>query len=198
MSKYYKNDKDNDDIELVVELHYNILYLYGEINTKSAFKFNKIIQEENQKIKDIKNPFIDIITYKPLYVFIKSTGGFVASAYSIIDTILTSKIPIYTVIDGYAASSATLISIVGKKRYIKPNASMLIHQVNGGISGSFQAIHDYSENLEQIMEKNKELYTKYTKMNITELENRLACDKTISAKDCITLGLVDEFYKGEL
>ena len=40
------------------------------------------------------------------------------------------SISIYTVIEGYTASAGTLISVYGRKRFIRKNTYMLIHQLS--------------------------------------------------------------------
>ena len=80
--------------------------------------------------------------YDDIFLHIQSYGGNVHDALSSVDTILNSEIPITTIIEGYAASAATLISIVGDYRYIFKNAYMLVHQLSSEFFGKKCDIDD--------------------------------------------------------
>jgi ATP-dependent Clp protease protease subunit len=188
--------EEEEDIH--VDLNHNILYISGEINDSTAFQVNKIINNENQKLKQLclQNPFIDQISCKPLYLFITSSGGYFTAAMNIVDCIESSNIPIHTVVEGYAYSSATIISVAGKKRYIKKHACMLIHQLKGGVNGTYRLIKDYSSSLDKDMQVLKEFYLEKTKMTLQQLEDYLCHDKYLMPKECIELGIIDEIYDG--
>ena len=65
----------------------------------------------------------------PIKLFVCIDGGEVGAAMVIIDISRTSKVPIWTIVEGEAMSAATLISISGHKRLMSQNAHMLIHQI---------------------------------------------------------------------
>ena len=48
------------------------------------------------------------------------------NTFYITDLIEKMETPVNTYVDGYAASAASLISVVGKKRYMTQNSLMLI------------------------------------------------------------------------
>ena len=57
-------------------------------------------------------------------------------------TIKNLKIPVISIIEGGAASSATMISVVCSHRIIYKNSYMLIHQLSSGVVGKYQDIED--------------------------------------------------------
>ena len=67
-----------------------------------------------------------IAIFIPIKLHLNSPGGEVKDAFVIVDIILKSEVPIYTIIEGESASAATLISVIGHKRYITENSNMLI------------------------------------------------------------------------
>jgi ATP-dependent protease ClpP protease subunit len=180
-----------------VEIQGNHIYFYSTVNSNSVYKLNKIIQDECRKLEDLKakNPLIKNLVYNPLYLFIQSYGGSLLPAFSAIDTIMNSTIPIYTVVDGYAASAGTLISIVGRKRFIKPNAYMLIHQITSSTSGKMNEIIDDFENCNLHMQHIKKIYIDNTRISPDEIDNILLHDKWWPAQKCIDYGLVDKYYQ---
>ena len=71
----------------------------------------------NKKINELNKILLkQSIDYdiKPIniYLHINSFGGSLFAAFSTIDTIINSQIPIISIVEGAAASAATLISIV--------------------------------------------------------------------------------------
>jgi ATP-dependent protease ClpP protease subunit len=48
-----------------------------------------------------------------IYLYINSYGGSVFAGFSAVDYIKNSEVPVTTIIDGCAASAATMMSVVG-------------------------------------------------------------------------------------
>jgi ATP-dependent protease ClpP protease subunit len=195
-----KKLKENDDVvkkddstNIINEA--NRIYFKGLITDDKIENLIEIINKKNKIISDFRNnTMISDIVPKPLYLHITSYGGNLLATFRAIDAIKRSKIPIYTIVDGYAASGATLMSIVGKKRFMTPNSYMLIHQLSSGSVGKFWEIKDDFENCESWMNDIYDLYIKHTKMNLDDLKKYLAHDKWWKADQCVECGLVDEIY----
>lgn len=64
---------------------------------------------------------------KPILLYINSLGGSVPDGYALIDAIMTSKTPVYTINQGYCYSMGFLIFLAGNKRYSMPNSTYLMH-----------------------------------------------------------------------
>jgi ATP-dependent Clp protease protease subunit len=130
----------------------------------------------------------------PIYLHIYSNGGYIHAAFSTIDVINSSKVPVYSIIEGATASAGTLISIVCKKRYIRPTAYMLIHQLTSEIWGKMDAIIDEYKNLSQLMKRITDIYSEYSSLTTNKLNKLLKHDLWLDAKKSIKYGLVDELY----
>lgn len=190
----YKNtaeDEDSDDLEdtyLYVEK--NNIYFYSEIHSDSILK----LRIEMKKLIDKHLIFSVLYECEPLPIklHINSVGGEVKDAMVIVDLIKTSKVPIHTIIEGEAASAATLISVVGKKRFIHKNANMLIHQISSGFWGKMMEIEDEIKNLNLYMDKLILIYKNNTNLEEKKLNKMLKKDILWSSKTCLKFGLVDE------
>ena len=170
----------------------NNVYFYSEVDRSSGFQLMNCLREaEKYCLKLCYETNIESI---PIYLHISSYGGCVDTALNIIDHICSCKYPVYTIIEGYTASSGTLISVVGKKRFIRPNASMLIHQISSGFWGKMIEIEDQIENLKQATLKIKRIYRKNTKIPKKQLVKLLKHDLMLTSSKCIELGLVDEIW----
>jgi ATP-dependent Clp endopeptidase proteolytic subunit ClpP len=183
--------KNNDDVK--IERDNNHIYFYSEVNRETIYDLCTLIKEaEEESI---------LISYKlnlneiPIYIHISSFGGSVFAAFNAIDIINSCRVPVYTIIDGATASAGTLISIVGKKRFIRPNAHMLIHQLSSGCWGKMSEIEDEYNNLKNLMERIKKFYVDNATIPKKELTNLLNHDLWLDSTKCINYGLVDELWE---
>ena len=197
-----KSGEDNNENSLcsedVVEVVDNHIYFYCDVNTKNILELNKAILKLNKTLVSLKNStnieygvnMNDLV----IYLHINSLGGYVTDAFSGVDTIISSKIPIYSIIEGYAASAATFLSVVCSKRYITKHSSVLIHQLSGGYWGTYQQMTDDMKNSTYLQKKIMSLYMDYTKgkMKKDKLEELLKRDIMLNFKKCKKLGLVDD------
>ena len=127
----------------------------------------------------------------PLYLHINSFGGCIFSAFNVIDYIEALQVPVYTIVEGATASAGTLISVCGSKRFIRPNAHMLIHQLSSGCWGKMCEIEDEYSNLKDLMVKIKRLYKEKTSIPSKEIKRLLKHDLWLSSDLCVEYGLVD-------
>ena len=188
--------EDNDTTELN-ENNINEYYLYNDITMKSIQGLLKFIKNAEKRWNLFLLETYDLVEKvepKPLKIFINSNGGEFFAAIPIIDAIKNSKIPIHTFVEGIAASAASLISVVGHRRFITKNSFMLIHELRGGIHGTYSNITDEKENCDKIMSLIKNTYIEKSnnKLKINILENILKRDIILSADECLNYGLVDE------
>jgi len=187
------DDDDDSEVEITsdeVTVIDNHIYFYCEVSKASALKFNiefKKLIKRNRLIgieNDIDSP--------PIKIYINSVGGEVMSALSIVETIRKSPIEVWTIVDGEAASAATLISCMGHKRFINKNAIMLIHQLRTEFWGKADEFEEEVKNNKKIMKIIRTIYLDKTTMNKEELDSILKKDSYMISKKCFKLGLVDE------
>ena len=120
-----------------------------------------------------------------------------SQALSSIDTIINSEFPVVSIIEGAAASAATLMSVVCHERVIRPNAHMLIHQMSSGFWGKMEEIKDEYINLKKLTKKLKKIYKEHTKLSNKsadgdiKLNDILKRDLWWDSDECIKYGLVD-------
>lgn len=180
--------KGKDDI--LINTINNDIYFYSPITKSSCFELEKNLLNLNYKSQMLKNKYD--IDPGPINLHIQSNGGSLFHSIYIVDLIKNIETPVYTYIDGFAASAATLISVVGKKRYMSENSLMLIHQLSGGVSGKFFEIKDENENLDGLMNFIIKTYLKNTKMEEENLREILKRDIWLNSSYCLQNGLVDE------
>ena len=173
-----------------IERDANHIYFYSEVNRDSIYELASLINEveEENKALSFKLKIDDI----PIYLHINSYGGCVFSAFNIIDVIQGCSIPIYSIIEGCAASAATLMSVVCDKKYIRKNAYMLIHQLSSGCWGKMCEIEDEVQNLTDFMDRIKKIYTEHTSIPKKELTELLKHDLWLNSDKCLKYELAEE------
>ena len=187
-----EDDADDEADEIKIYRELNHIYFYSEIDRNTVSKLNILLREaEEYCIITALKLRIDFV---PIYLHIYSNGGYIYAAFSTIDVINSSKVPVYSIIEGATASAGTLISIVCKKRYIRPTAYMLIHQLTSEIWGKMDAIIDEYKNLSQLMKRITDIYSEYSSLTTNKLNKLLKHDLWLDAKKSIKYGLVDELY----
>ena len=174
----------------IVEVSHNRIYFYSGVTRPKILKLNKSIFNMNVSMLAKTGP----LEYEPppIKLHINSYGGSVFAGLSAVDYIINSKVPVHSIIDGCAASAATLMSCVAERRYMHKNACMLVHQLSGLMWGKFQDMQDDMQNSEMLMEKIKNIYRQYTKIPKKEMDNILKHDLWWEAEKCLEYGLVDE------
>lgn len=172
----------------------NHIYFYCDVTQKSCLDLVKAIRKiDTQSCIDA---CVDRRTPAAIELHIHSYGGSVYSALAVIDTILQCRSPVYTHIEGGAASAGTLISMVGDRRFMGANSFALIHQLSSVCWGKYEEMKDDMRNADQLMAHIVALYVKHTKMPQAELAEILKKDLWFNADKCLEIGLVDEILEG--
>jgi ATP-dependent protease ClpP protease subunit len=174
----------------------NHIYFYTDVNPESCLDLNRKITALN---KELLKYAIDYDCEPPnIYLHINSYGGCLFSALSVVDTIKNSRVPIVSIVEGNAASAATMISMVCNKRYITPNSFMLIHQLSSACSGNFEALKDEFLSDTKLMELIYKLYRENTTMSEKEIKTVLKRDIWWTSAECIKAGLVDGLWDSNI
>lgn len=186
-SSLYNNANQQEENIRTVD---NNIFFYSDVSSSAASELNRLLSEVEVRLLNIKNNLGD--DYSPsIKLRINSGGGSLMDGLAIIDRIRTLRVPVNTYVDGGAASAATLISIVGKKRYIGKNSFMLIHQLSSAYFGTFQQLEDEHNNSKRLMVTIKDIYKEYTRIPMKKLDEILRHDIWFTAKECLEYGLVD-------
>ena len=183
---------DEDD-NLDVERDDNHIYFYTEVNKSSILELNKtlkLVGSENlhtANVLEIPTPDIKL--------HINSPGGSLFDGLAAVDYVRRSKVPVHSIVEGMAASAATLISVMAHKRSINKHSYMLIHQLSAGAIGKFEELMDDMENNKALMEAIKKIYLERTKIPAKMLKEILKKDLYFDANQCLKYGLVDDIIE---
>ncbi len=133
---------------------------------------------------------------KDISLYINSPGGSVTSAMAIYDTMNHIKAEVSTICVGIAASAAAVLLSSGTKgkRFILPNAEVMIHQVMGGMEGQASEIEIHAKHILKTKENLNKILAKNTGKTASEIEKDSDRDKYMSAQEAKAYGLVDDIY----
>ena len=201
--KRFRNDAPNYQNTLVIssideskqvdnssENFNNNYYFYSEVDSNSACRLAKEFGTINYGIDGYKQAFDFDSGHINLHI--QSQGGDMFAGLGIVDIVLASKYPVYSYIEGCAASAATLFSVAAKKRFIGKNSFVLIHQMSTWYGGPLDKMVEHVDNCNKFMEIIKSIYMQYTKLPEETLDTLLSKDLWLSSKECLEYGVVDE------
>ncbi len=131
---------------------------------------------------------------KDISIYINSPGGVVTSALSILDTMRYIKCDVSTLCIGQACSAGSLLLCSGTKgkRFILPNARVMIHQPSGGAQGQATDIEIHAREILNIRERLNAIYAGNTGKDIEVINNAMERDRFMSAEESLDFGLVDK------
>ena len=178
---------DNNQVSIVN----NRIYFYSEVSRPKCLELNKSIIDLSNGLKN-RSQNLGMDSSGNIYLHINSYGGSVFAGLSSVDYIQKSEVPVVSVIDGCAASAATMMSVVASRRLMHRHAYMLIHQLSSGLWGKYEELKDDMENCNSFMQVIKDIYEEHTEIPKKELTKILKHDLWWDAETCLKYGLIDE------
>lgn len=134
---------------------------------------------------------------KDISLYINSPGGHVTAGLAILDTMNFIKPDVSTICVGIAASmGAVLLSAGAKgKRFVLPNAEVMIHQPMGGTEGQASDIAISAKHILKTKDSLNKILSKNTGQPISQIEKDVDRDYYMSAEEAKKYGLIDDIIK---
>jgi len=164
-------------------LENRVLFLGGEINHISASRIimQMLYLQSVKKDSDIN-------------LYINSPGGVVDDTLAIYDIMrfLTCDVATYCI--GRAESGGAVIFMAGKKgkRFILPNAKVMIHQPFGGVYGQAADIEIQAEEILKTKDTLIRVMAKCTGQTFERVREDSERDRFFEAKEAVAYGICDE------
>ena len=163
-----------------------IIFINGEINNDmSQIVISQLLYLESEN-KD-----------KDITMYINSPGGAVTDTFAILDVMNTIKPDVSTVCIGEACSGGSVLLAGGTKgkRFILPNAEVMIHQPLGGAQGQATDIEIRANHINRTKKKLVELYSKWTGKSTKIIAQTIERDAWFTAEEAVKFGLVDKIVE---
>ena len=131
---------------------------------------------------------------KDIHLYVNSPGGSVTSGLAIYDTMNHVKPDVRTICVGMAASMGAVILSAGAKgkRFILPNAEVMIHQPLGGAEGQASDIEINARHIIRSRETLNKMLAKNTGQPLSKIEKDADRNFYMSATEAKKYGLIDE------
>lgn len=175
-----------DELFYLRDLQQRKLFLNTDIDQFSVEDVVKHIMQFNKEDKNI-----NVEERKPIILYITSNGGEVDAGFELIDIILSSKTPVYTVNLGYQYSMGFLIGLAGFKRFATRNAKFLMHDGSNFVFGSGAKVQDQMEFQRRVETRVKEYILSRSKLTSEEYDDKLRVEWYLFADEAKEKGFTD-------
>ena len=133
-----ENDRATvEELLYVKDIQQRKFFLTTEIAQETVADIVRHIMQINKEDKGI--PYEQ---RQSILIYVASNGGEVDSGFELIDVILSSKTPVYTINMGYQYSMGFLIGLAGHKRFAAKNAKFLMHDGSNFVYGNSSKVQD--------------------------------------------------------
>jgi len=130
---------------------------------------------------------------KDISIYINSPGGSVTAGMAIYDTMQFIKPDVSTLCIGQAASMGAFLLAAGHsgKRFVLPNARVMIHQPSAGFQGQATDIDIHAREILSIKDRMNRLMAEHCGQTVEKVKNDTERDRFLNAEDALDYGLVD-------
>lgn len=174
------------DMFYLKDLKQRKLFLNDEINSFTVEDAVKHIMQINRE--DVGKPYEE---RTPILVYVNSNGGSVDAGFQLIDVILSSKTPVYTINTGYQYSMGFLIGLSGHKRFATLNAKYLMHDGTNFILNSGSKARDQMAFQDRVEDRIKQYVLSRSKVTSEEYDAKMRIEWYMFADEAKKEGFVD-------
>ena len=130
---------------------------------------------------------------KDIQLYINSPGGVITAGMAIYDTMQYVSCDVSTICIGQACSmGAFLLSSGAKgKRFVLPNAEVMIHQPLGGARGQATDIQIQAKHIQMMKNRLNGLMAAQTGQTVEQIEKDTDRDNFMTANEAVAYGLAD-------
>lgn len=168
------------DLELYDEIGESTDWWTGKTSGISAESITQFLKE-NQDVDTVN-------------LHINSNGGLVFEGITIHNILKGSDKTVNVIIDGLAASIASVIAMCGDTVKMYPTSQMMIHNCWTYGCGNANDFRKLADQMDKIMDSSRIAYLSKAKDKLTEekLNELLDNESYLTAQECFDLGLCDE------
>jgi ATP-dependent Clp protease, protease subunit len=128
-----------------------------------------------------------------IWLYVNSPGGSAYAGMAIYDTMQYVKADVATVCLGMGMSAAAMILAGGApgKRYVLPNAKVMIHQGSGGFRGSPADIQIAAREILAMTRRMAEIISAHSGQPVEQVMKDIDRDRFMTPQEAVDYGLVD-------
>ena len=161
------------------------LYIYGDI-VSEGWRWGDDEVSSHVILEHLQNENIEFID-----VFINSYGGEVFEGLTIYSILKRHKAKVNVVVDGIAASIASVIALAGDSLTLYRHSMMMVHNAWTIAWGNANDFRKTAEDMDKIMDSVNEVYMNKFTGTKEELQKLLDEETYLNASDCLVYGFAD-------
>ncbi|MDY6068237.1 MAG: ATP-dependent Clp protease proteolytic subunit [Opitutales bacterium] len=160
------------------------IFFFGEVNDESCAEAVK------------KLLYLDMMDKKAeITIYLSTPGGSINAGMALYDTIKLISAPVKIVVTGIAMSMGSILLSAAKKgkRFLFPNASVMIHQplIMGEFSGTAVDIHIQAREMERMRDILNKILSDASGQPLEKIRKDTDRDFFMTAKEAVEYGLAD-------
>jgi ATP-dependent Clp endopeptidase proteolytic subunit ClpP len=159
------------------------LYLYGEVGGWGASASEFIAELASRKDQHIN-------------LHIHSPGGSVFEGHAIFNALRNHPGGVTTMVDGIAASMASVIAMAGKPVKIASNGFLMIHNPWSQAAGGSEEMRKQADVLDKLKDSLVKIYADKSGMSEEDISAAMDAETWFSAQEAVDFGLADEVFEG--
>jgi ATP-dependent Clp protease protease subunit len=135
---------------------------------------------------------------RDINLYVNSPGGSVYAGLAIIDAMNMIRPDIATYCVGMAASFGTVILCSGTegKRYALPNATVMMHQVMGGVQGQASDLEIHAREALRLQATIRDIFVERTGQSSEKISQDTDRDYFMTSQEAKEYGLIDDVLTG--
>ena len=171
--------------------------IYSRLLKDRIIILNGEITDNSSNIVVAQLLYLDSLNNDDISLYINSPGGSITAGMAIFDTMNFIKSDVSTICVGMAASMAAFLLSSGEKgkRYILPNAEVMIHQPLGGAQGQATEIKIAAERILKLKKKLNKILSDNTGKDIDTIDNDTERAYFMDSDEALNYGIVDKVLK---
>lgn len=171
--------------------------IYSRLLKDRIIILNGEITDNSSNVVVAQLLYLDSLNNDDISLYINSPGGVITAGMAIYDTMNFIKSDVSTICVGMAASMAAFLLSSGEKgkRYILPNAEVMIHQPLGGAQGQATEIKIAAERILKLKKKLNKILSDNTGKDIDTIDNDTERDYFMDSDEALNYGIVDKVLK---
>lgn len=172
--------------------------IYSRLLKDRIIILNGEITDNSSNVVVAQLLYLDSLSNDDISLYINSPGGSITAGMAIYDTMNFIGSKVSTICVGMAASMAAFLLSSGErgKRFILPNAEVMIHQPLGGAQGQATEIKIAAERILKLKKKLNVILANNTGKDIDVIDNDTERDYFMDSKEALEYGIVDKILEG--
>jgi ATP-dependent Clp protease protease subunit len=164
------------------------LYMYGAFSS-SPWSGGISSQAVVSALEEMKTEGCESVS-----VFINSPGGDVFEGVAILNCLKRFEGDVNVMVDGVAASAASLVAMAGDTIRIGSGAMMMVHDPATLIFGDAATLREKADMLEKISGAMVSAYCEHTKLDAGEMRTLMSDETWMTADDAVKRGFADSVF----